>query len=115
VVYLFDFELFILTCEHTSFYTLYATFFVSLFIQIFWLLDLYLPELESTAKELPLQLSQSDLDYIQKSDLSTSLHLTFLKKIRLKLSPDEELTSFSPNINSKILGGENEKSYLFFI
>lgn len=104
------FELYVQNYEFTAFYTLYAALCFTVFLRVFWLVSVDAPLLDSTLNKIPFQLSESDLAYKYNADLAIDFRILLLKKIKMKISPDEDPGSFFSQLTTKNFQEEkNEK------
>jgi hypothetical protein len=90
------FELFVESYDFTSVYTLYIAFVLTVALQVLWLVNVESPLLDSPlGKDIYLLCESVSADQYQ-TGLSIDLHLLVLRKIKMKVAPEEDLTIFLP-------------------
>ncbi|RID85585.1 hypothetical protein D1970_08480 [Mesobacillus zeae] len=89
-------EFYIQNYDFTTVYTLYITFLLSVSLSVFWLVGIELPFIQSYLKKLSFQLSPSDFAFKCNSDLNLDIHLVLLRRVRMKISTEDDAAHFSP-------------------
>ncbi len=90
------FELYLESYDFTTIYSIYIALFITVALQVLWLVNVESPLLDSPLKNSIFLLSESAAAFKYHAERSIDLHLLILKKIKMKVSPDEDSAHFSP-------------------
>lgn len=90
------FELYVQSYDFTAVYTLYIALSLAVALQVLWLINIESPLLESPLTKDIYLLSESASAYKYQAELSIDLHILILKKIKMKIAPDEDMSLFLP-------------------
>lgn len=88
------FELYIQSYDFTAVYTLYIALFLTVALQVLWLINVESPLLESSLRKDISLLSESASAYKDQAELSIDLHILVLRKIKMKIAPEEDMSIF---------------------
>jgi hypothetical protein len=90
------FELYIQSYDFAAVYTLYIALFLTIGLQVLWLINVESPLLESSLRNDIYLLSESASAYKYQAELSIDLHILVLRKIRMKVAPEDDMSIFLP-------------------
>jgi len=90
------FELYLESYDYTAVYSLYIALFLTVALQVLWLVNVESPLLDSPLRNSIFPLSESAAAYKYQAERSIDLHILLLRKIKMKVSNDEDSTHFSP-------------------
>ncbi|MBY0096770.1 hypothetical protein [Mesobacillus maritimus] len=88
------FELYVQSYDFTAVYTLYIALFLTVALQVLWLINVETPLLESPLRHDIYLLSESASAYKYQAELAIDLHILILRKIKMKVAPEEDMSIF---------------------
>ncbi len=90
------FEIYLQNFDFTTVYTVYITFLLSVSLSVLWIVRVELPFIQSCLRKLSFNLQPTDFIYKELSGGNTRFTLKLLRRVRMKVSKEDDLQPFSP-------------------
>lgn len=90
------FELYLQSYDFNAVYALYIALFLTAALQVLWLINVESPLIESPLRPDIYLLSESASAYKYQAELTINLHILILRKIKMKVAPEEDISIFLP-------------------